>query len=92
MRRRTPYLTLGGLTLGGLTLGGLTIAGLLLTATTPAMAATLTAVVFTIAFILFEMIGRLLVESAGLHEFWVMLLAYFGFLGLIGWRARATAN
>ena len=54
--------------------------------------ATLTAVVFTVAFIMFEMIGRLLVESVGLHEFWVMLLAYFGFAGLIGWRARATAK
>jgi hypothetical protein len=42
MRRRTPYLTLGGLTLGGLTLAGLTLAGLLLTANSPAMAATLT--------------------------------------------------
>jgi hypothetical protein len=54
--------------------------------------ATLSAVVFTIAFIMFEMLSRLLVDSAGLHEFWVMLIAYFGFLGLIGWRARATAT
>lgn len=52
--------------------------------------ATLSAVIFTIAFILFEMIGRTLVESAGIHEFWVMLMAYFGFLALIGWRTRAT--
>jgi len=54
--------------------------------------ATLSAVIFTIAFIMFEYIARILVDSVGWHEFWVMLLAYFGFLGLITWRARATST
>jgi len=52
--------------------------------------ATLSAIVFTVAFIMFEMVGRYFVHSVGLHEFWVMLVAYFGFLGLIAWRARAA--
>ena len=45
--------------------------------------ATLSAVVFTIAFILFENISRYLVEFRGIHEFWTMLVSYFGFLALI---------
>jgi len=52
--------------------------------------ATLSAIVFTVAFIMFEMLGRYFVHSVGFHEFWVMLAAYFGFLGLIAWRARAA--
>ena len=52
--------------------------------------ATLSAIVFTVAYIVFEMVGRYIVQSVGLHEFWVMLAAYFGFLGLIAWRARAA--
>ncbi|MFQ5634614.1 MAG: hypothetical protein ACE5G3_04695 [Gammaproteobacteria bacterium] len=55
------------------------------------IAATLSAVAFTVAFIGFEMTSRFLVEGVGWHEFWPMLIAYFGYLGLIAWRARATA-
>ena len=56
------------------------------------IAATLTSVVFTIAFILFENISRYMVDSLGIHEFWTMLISYFGFLALIAWRARATSH
>ena len=54
--------------------------------------ATLTAVVFTVAFIGFEMTSRYFVDNLGVNEFWVMLASYFGFLFLIGWRARATVR
>lgn len=54
--------------------------------------ATLTAVAFTVAFIGFEMVSRYFVDSAGVNEFWFMLIAYFGYLFVIGWRARATAR
>jgi len=47
--------------------------------------ATLSSVVFTIAFILFENISRFIV-STGVHEFWVMLIAFPGFVALILWR------
>ncbi len=49
--------------------------------------ATLSAVLFTVVYILFENIARLAV-SLGCHEFWFMLTAYFGFLWLIVWRGR----
>jgi hypothetical protein len=51
--------------------------------------ATLTAVLFTVAFILFEQLARLGVKSYGLHEFDFMAISYFGFIGLILWRERA---
>jgi len=54
--------------------------------------AMLSAVAFTIAFISFEMIARYFVNTVGLHEFWMMLVAYFGFLALITWRARARRD
>ena len=47
--------------------------------------ATLCAVVFTIAFIGFEYIARIGV-GAGIYEFWFMLGAAFGFVGIILWR------
>lgn len=47
--------------------------------------ATLTAVLFTIAFIGFENIARYGVKH-GIHEFWFMLAAYLGFLAIIFWR------
>ncbi|HJP37906.1 MAG TPA: hypothetical protein QF499_02090 [Gammaproteobacteria bacterium] len=54
------------------------------------IAATLSTIVFTVAFILFENIARYLVDDRGVNEFWVMLIAYFGFIGLIGWRSKAN--
>jgi hypothetical protein len=54
-------------------------------------AATLTAVLFTVAFILFEQLARLGVKHYGLHEFTFMAISYFGFIGLILWRKRALA-
>lgn len=53
------------------------------------IAATLCFVPFTVAFIGFEMVARHLVFGQGLHEFWVMLVSYFGFAGLILWRRLA---
>jgi hypothetical protein len=47
--------------------------------------ATLSSIVFTIAFILFENISRFF-EARGIHEFWFMLIAFAGFVGLILWR------
>ena len=55
------------------------------------IAATLSAVVFTIAFIIFESIARYAVDS-GINEFWTMLVSYFGFVALILWRGRASAH
>ena len=55
------------------------------------IAATLSAVPFTVAYILFEQMARWLLQSYGIHEFWFMLVAYFGFVWLILWRARARA-
>lgn len=51
--------------------------------------ATLTAVIFTVAFILFENIARFGVDRFGISEFWFMLIAFFGFLALIFWRGHA---
>lgn len=50
--------------------------------------ATLSFVAFTVAFIVFEQVGRYF-ESRGVHEFWIMLASYFGFAGLIWWRRSA---
>jgi len=49
------------------------------------IAATLCAVIFTLAFIGFEYIARIGVE-AGIYEFWFMLGAAFGIVGIIIWR------
>jgi hypothetical protein len=51
--------------------------------------ATLSLIPFTIAFILFEQSARYLLKNYGVHEFWFMLVSYFGFAGLIYWRRRA---
>lgn len=51
------------------------------------LAATVSAVVFTVAYILFENIARFSV-ALGCDEFWFMITAYFGFLWLILWRGR----
>lgn len=52
------------------------------------VAAMLSAVAFTVAFIGFENIARHFVDKHGINEFWVMLTAYFGFVWLITWRGR----
>ncbi len=49
--------------------------------------ATLCAIVFTIAFIGFEYIARIGV-GAGIYEFWFMLGAAFGFVGIFFGEAR----
>jgi len=54
--------------------------------------ATFTAVIFTIAFILFENIARYGVEQNGIHEFWFMLIAFFGFVGIILWRGQFKSS
>ncbi len=54
--------------------------------------AALSAVVFTIMFIIFENIARYFVDGHGVNEFWFMLAAYCGFIWLIVWRGRATAT
>ena len=55
-------------------------------------ATTLTSIVFTIAFILFENIARVGVERFGVHEFWFMLIAFCGFAGVILWRGPRAAR
>jgi hypothetical protein len=51
--------------------------------------ATLSFVVFTVAFIGFEQFARFLQLRYRIHEFWFMLASYFGFLALILWRRAA---
>ena len=46
---------------------------------------TLSSILFTVAFILFENIARFAV-ARGIQEFWPMLVAFAGFVGLICWR------
>ena len=50
---------------------------------------TLCFIVFTGGFIGFEQAARFLRNSYGVHEFWFMLVSYFGIAGLIHWRRRA---
>jgi hypothetical protein len=50
--------------------------------------ATATAIVFTIAFILFENISRFTVNGTGISEFWFMLIAFFGYVSVILWRGQ----
>jgi len=52
------------------------------------ISATLSAIVYTIAFIGFEYIARIGVEHFGWHKFWFMLGAYLGFAGIIIWRGK----
>ncbi len=52
--------------------------------------ATLGAVAYTIAFILFENIARWGVQQ-GYSEFWFMLTAAFGFVAIILWRGKRAA-
>jgi len=52
--------------------------------------ATLCAILFTLAFIGFEYIARIGV-AAGIYEFWFMLGAAFGFVGIIFWRKPKDA-
>ena len=55
------------------------------------VAAAGSAILFTVAYIGFEMIARAGV-SAGLSEFWFMLGAYIGFAAIILWRGRAAST
>jgi len=48
------------------------------------------AVAYTIAFIGFENIARIGVEEFGYSEFWFMLAAYIGFVGVILWRGNVS--
>ncbi|MBM4195910.1 MAG: hypothetical protein FJ197_02245 [Gammaproteobacteria bacterium] len=52
--------------------------------------ASLSFVLFTLAYIGFEQIARYLVKNLGFHEFHTMLISYVGFAALIWWRARAS--
>ena len=54
--------------------------------------ATLTSIIFTVAFIMLEQLARFGVERWGMHEFCWMTLSYIGFVGLIVWRGRPTAS
>ena len=53
------------------------------------VAATSSAVVFTIAYIGFENIARYFVDQLGYNEFWFALTAFIGFIALILWRGPA---
>ncbi len=55
------------------------------------IAALLTAVLFTAAFIGFEQLARLGVDRYGVHEFYFMLGSFFGFAGVILWRGLRRA-
>ena len=56
------------------------------------VAATASAVVYTIAFICFEYIARIGVDRFGIAEFWFMLGAYLGFAGIILWTYMSFAQ
>lgn len=55
------------------------------------VAAMASAVLFTVAFIAFEQAARFGVERLGMHEFCIMTLSFFGFVGIIAWRGHASA-
>ena len=46
---------------------------------------------WTAVYIGFELLGRRLV-SAGIHEFWIMVLSYAGLVGVVLWRGRAGSE
>ena len=50
--------------------------------------ATVSAIVFTVVFIISENISRFTVNGFGISEFWFMLIAFFGFVSIILWRGR----
>jgi hypothetical protein len=50
--------------------------------------ATLSALVYTVAFISFEQLSRFGVEHYGVNEFWFMAASFFGFIAVILWRGR----
>jgi len=52
----------------------------------------ISAVVYTIAFIMFEQLSRYGVEHWGMHEFCWMSLSFLGFWWLIVWRSRSTVK
>ena len=54
--------------------------------------ATLSFILFTVAFIGFEQAARFAMRRHGVHEFWFMLASYFGFLILIFWRSRVAGH
>ena len=58
-----------------------------------------TAFALTFVFIGFEQLARQIVERFAVHEFWIMLVSFFGWTGTIAWmglrhapRQPATAN
>jgi hypothetical protein len=54
--------------------------------------ALIAAVVYTVAFIMFEQLARYGIETWGMHEFCWMTLSFFGFWWLIVWRSRSTVK
>ena len=48
--------------------------------------------VYSVVFILFENIARYGVDTLGYSEFWFMLAAYLGFVGVILWRGRQVSS
>lgn len=54
------------------------------------MWATLSSILFFIAYIGFVFIARFIVNM-GYHEFWVRMMSYFGYLMLIMWRAKCKS-
>ncbi len=48
-------------------------------------------VVYTLLYIGFEMLARFAVQQ-GLHEIWVLVAAYIGFVGVILWRRGAEVS
>jgi len=53
--------------------------------------ASASAIIYTIAFICFEQIARVGVDTYGYSEFWFMLAAYLGFAGIILWRGNKNS-
>jgi hypothetical protein len=56
------------------------------------LGATLSSLLFTVAFIAFEQLARYGVEHWGMHEFCWMALSFLGFTWLIRWRGRSTVK
>jgi hypothetical protein len=54
--------------------------------------ATAASLLYTVAFIAFEMTSRIGVQRFGLHEFVFMAVSYAGFIGVILWRGRAVSR